>query len=408
MTKDSGIRVEQRRSPLQKELKVDPKSLLGALGKAAVNGFFLQWDDLAENVVEVLASLGLENTPGKIASLLIVRSLMQGMQNLTKEYAASLREKPDNLKDLYTQLNNSIATQELIINSDFFDRPEQLSLVREAKTAFTEWLKTWVENLLDAEKISSSFTAYYVEALNDQWLTRNQEYSVIREILDTPFTQANKREQEWLRYRAWLQKQIEEPMFAEAFSLKQVYVPLRAYYEQKSKEKENRNREQYLDRNFEIYRVAIKLQESLENWLQEANKDDAIRLISGGPGSGKSSFSKIFDAQQAARGDIPVLLIPLHKFSHSDDLVKAVGDFANIVCLLSDNPLERDNQNFRLLIIFDGLDELSMQGKIAENAAKDFVEAVRLLVMQFNSHQTRLQVIISGRDVVVQANRDRS
>lgn len=86
--------------------------------------------------------------------------------------------------------------------------------------------------------------------------------------------------------------------------------------------------------------------------------------------------------------------------------MKAIGDFAQTNCFLSDNPIERNNQDFRLLIIFDGLDELSMQGKIAENDAKDFVEAVRSLVMQFNSHQTRLQVIISGRDVVMQSNRN--
>jgi hypothetical protein len=150
MTKDSGIRVEQHRSVLQKEVKLDLRSLLGALGKAAVNGAFLQWDDLAENGVEVLESLGLESTPGEIAGLLIVRSLIQGMQNLTQEYAASLREKSDNLQNLYTQLNNSIATQELIINSDFFAHPEQLSLGnlwRFIKSSLrTQLRKTWLSS----------------------------------------------------------------------------------------------------------------------------------------------------------------------------------------------------------------------------------------------------------------------
>jgi polyhydroxyalkanoate synthesis regulator phasin len=53
-----------------------------------------------------------------------------------------------------------------------------------------------------------------------------------------------------------------------------------------------------------------------------------------------------------------------------------------------------------LLIIFDGLDELSKQGKIAEEIAKQFVEEVRSRVWQFNQHKTRLQVLLSGREVV--------
>ena len=404
MANDSGIKVENRRSLLQKELKVDFKSLLLALGKGAVNVGFLQWDDLAENGVELLESLGLETKPEEIAGLLIVRSMKQAIDNLIKEYEASLREKPENSKDLSNQLNSAISSQELVLNSDFFNHPELLSLVAEIQTAFAEWLKAFVEKPVDAEKISSSFPAYFVEALNEEWLTRNQEYTVIQEILDTPFTQANKRQKQWLRYRAWLQKQIEEPMFAEAFGLKQVYVPLRAYYEEKIKLQENEGIERSLDRNSKNQRIAVKLQESLEKWLTEEDKNDAIRLLTGGPGSGKSSFGKIFAAQRAAKGDIQTLFIPLHKFSHSDDLVKAIGEFVQTNCFLSHNPIERDNEDLRLLIIFDGLDELSMQGKIAENAAKDFVEAVQFLVTQFNSHKTRLQVIISGREVVIQAN----
>ncbi|NET62099.1 MAG: pentapeptide repeat-containing protein, partial [Symploca sp. SIO2E6] len=167
-------------------------------------------------------------------------------------------------------------------------------------------------------------------------------------------------------------------------------VPLRAYYE------DNRDK-----------RVVVDLNKELETWLQEAKNDDTIRLISGGPGSGKSSFGKIFAAQQAAKGEIPVLFIPLHLFKLSDDLVKAVGEFVQFEGFLPHNPLDRSDGELRLLVIFDGLDELSMQGKVAAEAAREFIEEVRLKVNQFNQHQTRLQVLISGREVVVQANRSK-
>jgi hypothetical protein len=163
------------------------------------------------------------------------------------------------LKDFSNQLCSALGDQELVIDSDFFAHPEQLPLVSEIKSAYAKWLESFVNQPIDAEKISSRFPAYFVDALHNEWSSRNDQYLVIKEILDTPFTQANKRQQQWSRYRAWLQKQIEEPMFAEAFSLNQVYVPLRAYYEKKCKLKENEK----------IERVAVKLNESLQSWLEK-------------------------------------------------------------------------------------------------------------------------------------------
>src|SRR4028119_960851 len=113
-------------------------------------------------------------------------------------------------------------------------------------------------------------------------------------------------------------------MFLEAFSLKQVYVPLRAYYEREVELQPEQKLERGIAEGTRYQGVVVDLNSELEAWLHEAKPDDAIRLISGGPGSGKSSFAKIFAAQQAEKGEIPVLLIPLHLFTPSDDLVKAV------------------------------------------------------------------------------------
>ncbi|MEM6352804.1 MAG: pentapeptide repeat-containing protein [Cyanobacteria bacterium P01_D01_bin.14] len=198
-------------------------------------------------------------------------------------------------------------------------------------------------------------------------------------------------------------------MFSEAFGLRQVYVPLRAYYRQKV-ESENEPRGRRSGRYANEFgtdryqRVVVELAETLESWLQEANPNDAIRVISGGPGSGKSSFVKMFAAQQADKGMVPVLFVPLHQFDPEGDLETAVGKFVSYDELLKTNPLDRDNSVDRLLIIFDGLDELAMQGKIAREVAQNFVREVQSKVARFNQRGTRLQVILSGRELVVQGN----
>ena len=150
-------------------------------------------------------------------------------------------------------------------------------------------------------------------------------------------------------------------------------------------------------------RVVIDLEEELEVWLQAADRNDAIRILSGGPGSGKSSFAKIFAARQSANGR-RVLFIPLHQFDPTGDLEKAVGSFIGYDAFLSFNPLDRDQSESRLLIIFDGLDELALQGKISKEVAQNFIREVQRKVERFNYQETRLQVLISGREVVVQDN----
>lgn len=402
MTKESGIKVERAKSILKKDIQVNPRGLFSVLAKAAVNGAFLQFDDLAENGAELLDTLGLEAKPGEVAGLLIVRSLMQAMQAILDDNKELVEAKPRDLKALYKELNESLADNAMVIDRSFFEHPERLTILQEAKNGFSLWLKDFIPKETDVLNISYRFDAYFVDSLNDQWISKTKDYSALKEVLDTPFTQATERQKAWSRYRAYLQKQIEEPLFLESFSLRQVYVPLRAYYEQESEV----HQQIVSDHNLNE-RIVLDLNLVLEAWLQDNRPDDAIRLITGGPGSGKSSFSKMFAAQQSRIEDRLILFIPLHLFRLSDDLVKAVGEFVQTDGFLLENPLERDNEDLRIFIVFDGLDELSQQGKIAEEAAKNFVEEVRFLVSQFNSRKTRLQVLITGREVVIQANQNK-
>ena len=407
MSGDDGTRVEKSVSALKKDIKdiqVNPKKLFFSLGKAAINLGFLKFDDFLESGLDVLDSVGLKQTPGEIAGLLIVRSLIRAMKQLVEE---NQNDIPEKLNELYHQLENSLEDSNLVINGEFFQRPQNLPFLNKAQAGFAQWLGSYLENEVEVKQISSRLPSYFVAALHDEWLEGEEQYVILQKNLNTPFTQAKERERSWQRYNAYLQRRVEEPMFLEAFGLKQVYVPLRAYYEREKKAEEDKE-DRFTGGSSErkVYeRVVVDVAQELESWLQQGNNQDAIRLVTGGPGSGKSSLGKMLAAQLAATGNIPVLFIPLHLFRVTEDLVQAVGEFVQTEGFFTHNPLERDNNELRLLIIFDGLDELSMQGKVAEEAARQFVDEVRRQVELFNLQKTRLQVIISGRDVVIQANR---
>jgi len=103
-----------------------------------------------------------------------------------------------------------------------------------------------------------------------------------------------------------------------------------------------------------------------------------------------------------ARAEKMVLFIPLHQFDLSGNLVDSIAKFVEYNEFLVENPLQPKNPNLQLFIIFDGLDEFAMQGKAALESAQQFVREVQKTVERLE--QLRLQVLITGRDVVIQAN----
>lgn len=381
MSNESGLSVTKPTSILKKSIDLNWRDLFKATGKAGVDAIFGKWDSLAGDAVEVLGALGLKAETGAVGWLLIYRSLLRAMEKLVKE--TELVAKQLNLKELQAQINQALENSSLEIDDKFFRHPGQASILELIQPAFRDWLKKSGLTEAEAGAVSQRLPSYFVYALHEEWGSHPKDYAVIQENLDTPFTQAQERERSWLRYGAWLQEQVQMPMFAEAFSLQQVFVPLRAYYN---------------DGN------VVELETELDSWLTAADKNDGIRLVSGGPGSGKSSLTKMWAAKLAEQGRIKVLFIPLHHFEPTADLVDAVGKFLQTGDFLPVNPLFPDHREERLLIIFDGLDELAMQGKIGERTAQDFVGEVKRTVDLINYQKICVHVLISGRELVVQAS----
>lgn len=212
------------------------------------------------------------------------------------------------------------------------------------------------------------------------------------------------RELEWMKYKRWLQLQIETPLFnVETFSLQHVYIPLRAYYKQENFDEVE---SAWAEEATEPKQIVVDLESELEAWLQQADKNDSVRVISGEPGSGKSSFTKVFAAKLAQEPKLNVLHVPLCKIDPAKDLIVALGEFTTSNRLLGFNPLDKNYQEERLLIILDGLDELSTRNKTGVEITKNFVQEVQHQVNDFNFYRTHLQVLITGRKLVVQAHTD--
>jgi hypothetical protein len=346
-------------------------------------------------------AIGLETQVEGRAFILISRSLSIALFELVDESVRQqLLSANDNFDELADKLDFSISTDEIIIDQRFFNHPNELPLLKGIQSLLPKWLEALQVNNSSAVVIADRLPSYFVYALILEWGKNAKSYQPIIDALNTPFSKAGNQEWAWKAYSSLLDRRIHEGIFDEPFSLKQLYVPLNAFYIDEKAGKEISK--EFASNGQKRRRVVVSLENELEKWLNDLNARDAIRVISGGPGSGKSSFARIFAAKVSRDLGRKVLFVPLHLIDASKDLVEEVGRFVKDEGVLYQNPLDPESPESNLLIIFDGLDELASQGKAAAETARAFIREVDRTVQRRSSQ--KLQVLISGRELVVQEN----
>ena len=337
-----GVEASKPIPLLKKCITIDFKELSKSLSRVSADLLLGKWDDLPGDAIDALGTLGLKSTVEETAWLLIYRSMLQAMKRLIMEKADKDLTK-SNFNVLKDCLDDVLNHHIVKLNKSFFEHPEKNGIVHVVVPTFVDWLKTTFSTDPEAEAIGKRFPIYFTEALHHEWGAHPKEYNALKEQLDTPFTQANDRLQAWMRYSSWIQKQVEEPLFLEAFSLKQVYVSLRGYFERKLDISKDEGNERRFFGSVHTKKVIVDLRKELDDWLMKAKKDDAVRLVSGGPGSGKSSFAKMYASELVTRGHL-ILFIPLHHLELGNDLIEAVGKFVNMDGFLHKNPLEAERR----------------------------------------------------------------
>ncbi|MEM7760296.1 MAG: pentapeptide repeat-containing protein [Cyanobacteria bacterium P01_A01_bin.40] len=411
MSDRDGILVRSRKiSDLNQSIGVNFQDLFKAVGKGVADGAFGHWDRVAKDAVDAVGAL--KGQPGieYLVWLLVYRSINRAIRNLVNDNHNLFKSDYKNYDSIAGKVKYALEDIEITIDQGFFNHPQELLKVLDIQTPLAQWVQHYGLNQAQAIAIAQRFPSYFLHALRQEWHDKASEYNQIIQYFNTPFSAQIVKEESWLRYAAWLQIQVDQPMFLEAFSLRQVYVKPRAYYKKKIEHDDYqdnfRNR-----RKFQGKKIAVDLFTQIKSWMVQSDQYDALRIISGDPGSGKSSFSRMLAAELSKSrvvqsGKLRVLFIPLHRLNIKDDLVSAVGKFISHDEYLAHNPLDPEQKESRILIIFDGLDELSMQGKLGVEAAKSFIKEVQNLIRDFNYQATRLQVIISGRPVVIDSNQD--
>lgn len=393
---DHQLALKEPISFFNKPLRADWKALFKALSKAAGNAVLGKWTEVGAQTVESLCALGVHTQPHELAYLLIHRSLVRAVFEVLGENVHQ-QLQPRDADAVIAELQFSEALLDFRIGREFLERPAELPLLEHLQPLLCAWLERHDVPAHAAQAVAGRLPSYFVYALNEEWQQHRSTYLPLLEALDTPFSKAGESEWQWRQYSALLNRRIHEALFDEPFSLAQIYVPLNAYCEDthdRAAGSHGRART----------RVVVSLCDELNQWLAEPQPESAIRVISGGPGSGKSSLLRIFAAASSSGGKFKVLFIPLHLIDTSRELVDEVNRFVRDEGILSNNPLAAEFREKNLLVVFDGLDELAAQGKAAAETARAFIREVERTVERRNVQSVRLRVLISGRELTVQEN----
>ena len=388
-----GFNIKKPVSFWFRQIKTEPKSLFAALAKTSADVLAGQTVAAVKDVVDYARTLGFENDPAHAAWVLIFTALVNAADQLVSQNSDMLRkDAKKSLKGIEKSLE-SFEAIEVSIDRSFFDDPKNIAILPPFQNLFSLFLENEIGfTHQEAASIANRLPAYFVFSLIDEWNARHETYGVIkRDLADNPFVKAGEKERGIYKYQQWLISQPLEPVFGSCFSLKDVYIPLRAFYEKDQREiRQNR--------------YVVDMTSYILNWVMSAERTDAIRIIRGGPGCGKSSFTKMLAAHLSEKHpELPVLFIPLHRFQVEKDLFEAIRAFVKDFTYLKHDPLDNENDPKPLFIIFDGLDELSRQGKVGLETSLAFLNELNTKIGNINYHTFRMKALVSGRDVSVQA-----
>ncbi len=229
--------------------------------------------------------------------------------------------------------------------------------------------------------------------MNQAWA---ESADAIKHLGQPSFDEWRKELEKYHSIDRYLEEQIadkpEDKVFAERFSFREIYVPLKA---------------QSVDKNGQLDEKAKPV--DLETWaksvLQDPQKQDRVMFVQGGPGRGKSVFCRMF-ADWVRRELHPIwtpILIRLRDIrtfekSFENTLRAAVNtDFVK-----SDFGWLTD-RNTRYLFLLDGFDELLMERRTS-SGLEDFLKQVGQFQRDCQqSKEMGHRVLITGRSLALQS-----
>lgn len=383
------------------KITLDKRKIAVGLGKACLNAMQGKWWDAAAGVLDAAGLVGLKDAPPPDAEQGLALLLQAGMINAAgtvfqRHRHLSLDAGAVDDAAVIAALDGVTLTPPPMTRAAF-TAVEGWEAVKEMRRLFGSWLKAAKIPPEHHRKLLRDFIEEIPISLALTMRARPNDFAALESVLDraTPLDEAARRAANWRRYRLKLIEDTRRPMrridkdIVPPFSLADLYVPLYASWtERKGKDREPTP-------------YPVSLHKALHHWFDRGESEDAVRLVAGGPGSGKSSACKMF-AAELARANRRVVLVPLGRLDyHAGEAWREVRRYVEGDDELGHDGLDGDivDDGEPTLLILDGLDELAKAGRLGEVTVRDFVDKIGRAVERLNRDRdkTRLLLLLAGR-----------
>lgn len=294
---------------------------------------------------------------------------------------------------------------------DFLERPTTLPLYRTLRKSIQDnHLAFGVDANTDMNQLVSKMDIAFNRAVFEVWSRDPAGYKILCESLESPAAIASSFDLSWHSYRKELVHKFHvAPVFGQEkakISLAQLYVPLRGIWNDGDDDIRVIVGGAGIPKNARI----VLMDDDLDNWIDQGEDVDWLRLIGGGPGSGKSTTLKSLASRYAARLDWRPLFIPLQHIGIAADLRDSVNKhfLEKSDGSFTQPPLSRTalEDGPPLLLIFDGLDELVAPNDSANDVINTFSARLSNLVAALRGDGSRrIKIVVSGRMPAFQAAR---
>lgn len=239
-------------------------------------------------------------------------------------------------------------------------------------------------------------------------------YGQLQTALTSPMSDAAKREFAWQRHNSYIQGLFHRtPIFSlntnEQMPLSHIYIQPRGYWH----EEITTFNEEIGEEHHEQVTFVRDLTDTLAQWasLSDVARDEKLKVIMGGPGSGKSSFARSFASKLVSEGNSRVVYINLQHMKLRGDLQGSIEnhlrDMHSWADLASDQGLPESpfnwakTDNTPMFFFFDGLDELTARDDEAQTIAQAFLQDLQGVISKYEG-QINIRAVVLGRNAACQ------
>jgi len=328
---------------------------------------------------DTLKDFKTESSPGRQSLELVLLCSAWALDKLIVENHVQESDAKNIAKKSIEHLKTSLKVEQLTLPHDFLTRPTGARPYQILRDKLLDDSKTLRLSTRETrESLEVRFDSAFKFALWDILSKRRADFQDLIELLSLPTAQQVDFDLQWKAYKQSLSTDFFcSPVFGQedkSVALGDLYIPLRCRW--KAEDTSTTDTYRNASQTEKTY-VVETLDQCLLEWVSNTDQDDWLRLVGGGPGSGKSTCAKFFAATIAEFEDVRPLLIPLQSIRIQGTLRSSINNYFKdrTGSSFENGPLERKNveDGPRLVLIFDGLDELVRPGEKSDELAREFI-----------------------------------